>query len=422
VPADKNGRYYNVINGHRVTTDIPEKYDNTIYTYGTCMASGIFAEDKYTIQSCLQRLLNESGKTYRVMNCGRRGGVRIDDFSMMLRQPLGEGDIMIFLAFCYGNCLEFFNEDNSGCTLFLDMAEAFHRPHEFGEVFFDYIHMTQKGYKLIAGMLFRFIRQLQFVKSERRTDPVDPMSFGAAQIHNPSRNGDIDSNGPHGEAGNKDLNTIQTELESYVAYITSEKADASGPIGAVVMNCNPFTLGHRHLIERALSECDFLYVFVVEEDKSEYTFKDRISLVKKGVSDLRNVKVIPSGKFIISSITLPEYFAKSEKITIDATRDIETFAKHIAPALGIEKRFVGDEPTCYITRQYNQAMKETLPRHGIKFVVFNRLESQGKPISASTVRQLVEEGNYEEVKTLVPESTYEFLVEQRNRGTAVLDI
>jgi [citrate (pro-3S)-lyase] ligase len=201
-----------------------------------------------------------------------------------------------------------------------------------------------------------------------------------------------------------------SELGDYLSFLESQKADAEGTIGAVVMNCNPFTLGHRYLIERASAECDFLYVFVVEEDKSEYSFENRIALVEKGVSGLRNVKVLPSGKFIISTLTLPEYFEKSKEITIDATYDIETFARHIAPALNISKRFAGDEPTSYITRQYNQAMRDILPKHRIEFIVFKRKEFDGIPVSASIVRGLVKEGKYEDVKNLVPESTYEFLM------------
>ena len=63
------------------------------------------------------------------------------------------------------------------------------------------------------------------------------------------------------------------------------------------MNCNPFTLGHRYLIEQASEKVDHLYVFVVEEDKSFFPFSDRIGLVKKGTADLKNITVKPSGKY-----------------------------------------------------------------------------------------------------------------------------
>lgn len=59
---------------------------------------------------------------------------------------------------------------------------------------------------------------------------------------------------------------------------TLERADAKdGSVGAAVMNCNPFTLGHRYLIEQAAKECDRLYVFVLSEDKSRFSVADRLN-------------------------------------------------------------------------------------------------------------------------------------------------
>jgi [citrate (pro-3S)-lyase] ligase len=200
-------------------------------------------------------------------------------------------------------------------------------------------------------------------------------------------------------------------LEEYLEQLESGKISDGGVIGAVVMNCNPFTLGHRFLVEEALRNCEYLYIFVVEENKSRFPFEDRIKLVKEGVSDLKNVKVFPSGKFIISTLTFPEYFIEeSYDVTIDATQDIELFAKKIAPVLNIKKRFAGQEPFSQVTRQYNRAMKEILPLHGIEFIVFNRKEADDEPISASKVRKLLEGQEYDEIKKLVPESTFGYLL------------
>ncbi|MBQ9442198.1 MAG: [Selenomonadaceae bacterium] len=76
------------------------------------------------------------------------------------------------------------------------------------------------------------------------------------------------------------------------------------------MNCNPFTLGHEYLIEYASKKVKKLYIFVVEEDKSEFKFADRFELVKRGVKKFSNVEVLPSGKFIISQQTFSGYFNK----------------------------------------------------------------------------------------------------------------
>jgi [citrate (pro-3S)-lyase] ligase len=407
--ADKTELYQNVVNGCRITTDVPEKYDNTIYTYGGCWVFGVYAEDKYTVQSYLQRALNNNlyslDRSFRIMNCGiiNADAYKYLMYKQLMQESLKDGDIVILMTLGQGY-LKFFNENNSGCAAFYDISTAFDRPHEFGEVFVDLRHWGHKGNKLVANMIYKILCNLDAQSGNVQRNEKNRAVKGIGKNVDPKPHEYLD-------IANADI-PQSTELDDYLCFIRSEKIDIDGVVGAVVMNCNPFTLGHRHLIERALAECDFLYVFVVEEDKSEYSFEDRISLVKKGVSDLLNVKVLPSGKFIISTLTLPEYFAKSEKITIDATRDIETFAKYIAPAIGITKRFAGDEPTCYVTRQYNQAMKEVLPKYAIEFVVFKRLEIQGKPVSASTVREFTKDGNYEGIKNLVPESTFEFLIKQ----------
>lgn len=185
-------------------------------------------------------------------------------------------------------------------------------------------------------------------------------------------------------------------------------------IGSIVMNCNPFTLGHQYLIGYAAERVDYLYVFVVEEDKSYFKFEDRIELVKAGTAHLRNVKVLPSGQFIISSTTFSEYFDKAnlKGTTIDTSLDVETFGSQIAPCLNISVRFVGEEPLDPITAQYNQSMKDILPKYGIEVCEIPRKEDEVGVISASRVRKCLEENKWDEIKKLVPETTYLFLEEK----------
>lgn len=185
-------------------------------------------------------------------------------------------------------------------------------------------------------------------------------------------------------------------------------------VGSIVMNCNPFTLGHQYLIEYAASQVDYLYIFVVEEDKSFFLFKDRLELVKKGTAHLANVKVLPSGKFIISSNTFSEYFDKAnlKGAQIDTSLDVETFATQIAPTLDISVRFVGQEPLDPITNQYNMSMKELLPKYGIELREIPRKEAGNSVISASRVRKYLKENRWDEIKEIVPITTYEFLKEK----------
>ena len=37
------------------------------------------------------------------------------------------------------------------------------------------------------------------------------------------------------------------------------------------MNCNPFTKGHKYLIEKASKENDVVHLFILTEDKSEFS-------------------------------------------------------------------------------------------------------------------------------------------------------
>lgn len=125
---------------------------------------------------------------------------------------------------------------------------------------------------------------------------------------------------------------------------------------------------------------------------------------------MKNVKVLPSGQFIISALTFSEYFDKAnlEGATIDTSLDVETFGRQIAPCLDISVRFVGEEPLDPITAQYNQSMKEILPKYGIELREIPR-KCLGGVISASRVRKCLKENNWDEIKRLVPKTTYLFL-------------
>ena len=188
-----------------------------------------------------------------------------------------------------------------------------------------------------------------------------------------------------------------------------------GTVGAAIMNCNPFTLGHRYLIETAAKECNHLYVFVVSEDKSLFSAKDRLKMVQSGTADISNVTVLTTGPYLISSATFPTYFLKERESAaqVKCLLDIEIFIKYYAPKFNITTRYVGTEPLSPMTEQYNTELKKILPTHGIKVKELPRLEISNTPVSASRVRALVDSGNIQEVKSLVPGTTYDFLL---NKG------
>ena len=180
------------------------------------------------------------------------------------------------------------------------------------------------------------------------------------------------------------------------------------PTGCIVMNCNPFTLGHRYLIEQAAKQVEQLYVMVVREDCSLFAYTERKAMVEQGVADIENVSVIDGSDYAISRATFPTYFLKRLDDAADTQMllDLDLFRRHIAPALGATVRFVGTEPTDQLTRRYNQLMHEALK--DVREI--NRLEKDGNAVSASRVRKAMEEGDMNTIRQLVPPTTLPYII------------
>lgn len=204
---------------------------------------------------------------------------------------------------------------------------------------------------------------------------------------------------------------MENKRTGFSSYLNSlEKQKESAPrIAALVMNANPFTLGHQYLVEKAASENDILHLFIVSEDASLVPFSVRKKLVMEGTAHLKNIRYHDSGPYIISNATFPSYFQKDEQAVIEshAMLDLTVFTK-IASALGINRRYVGEEPTSLVTDIYNQIMSEKLPENGIECVIVPRKENKGAVISASTVRQALKEENWPLLEELVPETTLNY--------------
>ena len=180
------------------------------------------------------------------------------------------------------------------------------------------------------------------------------------------------------------------------------------PTGCIVMNCNPFTLGHRYLIEQAAKQVERLYVMVVREDCSLFAYTERKAMVEQGVADIENVSVIDGSDYAISRATFPTYFLKRLDDAADTQMllDLDLFRRHIAPALGATVRFVGTEPTDQLTRRSNQLMHEALK--DVREI--NRLEKDGNAVSASRVRKAMEEGDMNTIRQLVPPTTLPYII------------
>ncbi len=204
---------------------------------------------------------------------------------------------------------------------------------------------------------------------------------------------------------------MENRRDGFAKYCENLKKNAreGEKIAGIVMNANPFTNGHKYLVETAAKENDVVHLFVLSEEAGPIPFAVRKKLVKAGVAHLDNVVVHDSGPYIISSATFPSYFLKDGDTVIktQAELDLQVFGK-IAQTLGIQKRYVGQEKASHVTALYNSVMLEKLPKLGVDCVEIPRLESEGKIISASTVRQAIHDGKLEEIRDFLPPTTYEF--------------
>lgn len=198
-------------------------------------------------------------------------------------------------------------------------------------------------------------------------------------------------------------------LEDYCRSLASVRKPGSA--AAVVMNANPFTLGHAYLLEQAAKLADNLYVITVAEDISEFPYKERLEMIRRGAP--RKAVVAEGSAYQISAATFPTYFLKdlSDASETQMRLDLDLFGRHIAPALGVSIRVVGSESSDSLTARYNALMKKMLPAYGIKVVVIPRLKSEnGRFVSASRVRMLLSQGRYAKAAQLTPASTHPFLM------------
>ena len=205
---------------------------------------------------------------------------------------------------------------------------------------------------------------------------------------------------------------FQNYLRTFAKDALPEGLTAETPtrkIAALVMNANPFTLGHQYRVEKAAAENDLLHLFIVSEDASLVPFKIRKQLVMKGTAHLKNICYHDSGPYIISNATFPSYFQKDENAVIEshATLDLTVFTQ-IAKVLGITRRYVGEEPTSLVTGIYNLIMSEKLPEQGIECIVVPKKTCEDTPISASNVRLALQNGDYDTLSKLVPQTTLDY--------------
>ena len=159
-PAPLRSPFYNFAGGRRLVADVPARWRHTLHLLGDAPALGLFAPDDQTVASRLQRAFNaREPESVRVLNAAD-GGPFTEAARRLLspRYPLRPGDLVVLLLHdldsrALADAVETLPEARAFLSC-LTVDEAFQRPHDHGEIFFDARHMGPGGYALLADYLF----------------------------------------------------------------------------------------------------------------------------------------------------------------------------------------------------------------------------------------------------------------------------
>ncbi len=460
-----SSKYWNIDNeGRRFTCEQPQ-CKNSIHFFGDSRILGLGVSDEQTIPSCLQRIINITDEIeYRVHNYSLMG-TTIDNLFMWLKNvEIIPGDIVFIAAksfvicekdkeilrdvdesefykyylnkiikYCESVNAKFYFLFMGRCTdakentlaektiktvikeedseaygiyrdikslkdcyqgIFYDMRDIVDDNHLQTNFYIDKNHYTAMGCEIIAQAIYDIV-------------------FGKRVIcGNVNKYEEIDAYLQRNRIRRKYPFLWSDSWRAYHEYLNKNKYKVNGKVGAIVMNANPFTKGHKYLVEYASQQVDCLYVFVVQEDASQFCFIDRYEMVKLGTDEYENVTVLKSGEYIVSKETFPEYFDSSIK-EVGCAKDLEIFSSIIAPVLEINVRFVGIEPYSVTTNNYNLQMKKILPRYGIEVREIQRLAVDENIVSAAKVRDAIAKKNVKILKDMLPYTTIDYL--QQNK-------
>ena len=367
--SDTTGPYVNIKGGERRTVGQPEDFTRTVFFFGPCLTIGSYVSDEWTLESCLQRLLNEKGYKVRVVNYGSWGG-NIACIGRMASSLIRKGDIVVAL-------LEDLTIKGVDTLNLWDVLEKDPVPSDW--LLDNILHCNHHVMERYARAIFdRF--------------------FGEGYRDNEER-----------------LPVISHRLNVVRQFYTDKyfygcEFDENEQSAGLVINGNPFTNGHMALVERASREMDRVVVFSVMENTSIFSYGERFAMASRACAHLPNVTVVPSGLFMGNRFLFPAYYAKMYTGTTheQAITHNEAFG-NVARGVHINHRYVGEEPTDPITREINKTMGEVLPRYGVTPVEIPRACQEGDLITGTRVRELAAQEDEEAVRRLVPPATADII-------------
>lgn len=398
VLLDRMESCFNITNGRRITIGHPDVVDQTVHIFGPCVVQGLCVADSKTIPSILQNQINNSNfKNTQVVNNGLAyGRDLINDLLYMMSTDYSPGDIVVWLNGYTESELTLFQKNN---IEIIDCNSCFVGLHDwFCNIPF---HCTSKANQIFSKQIFNSIKE-----NLSKTKNKECYKCNFIKDLNINLSFDV----------NCIINSY--EMKRYMLFLSKYKKliPLKNKIGSVIITANPCTKGHIYLIQESLKIVDFLYIFLVAENKDGFDYLDRESMLNANLKNHSNVCVISGGSVMTSELCFPEYFNRNVKYKkINPSLHLKIFGEKIAPFLNIKYRFFGDEPEDYVTRELNKAAEIELQNYGIKTVIIPRLKNEiNQPISAKRVRKFYKEKNYAEITKLVSFQTYKILLELNN--------
>lgn len=358
---------FNVKDNKRSTIGIRNLAKKTIHFFGPCLIIGRYVDDAHTIESYIQKYINQDCYNITVVNHGAWNNSYYQ-LQLISEADIKSGDIVIV----FDKNMKFNGIPN------IDLTDTLYnvKPEWFVDNIYHPNHIVNEKYaKKIYSEITPFLNGESI---EIKKEWID-----------------------EGYIANKYI----------TRYFSKFDTTKHGTIGSIVMNANPFTLGHMYLVEESLKIVDYLIIFVVSEDRAVFTQTERLALVKEAVKKYDNVFVVPSGDIIASNRTFPNYFLKivDDNLEESIKYDLSVFSEYIAPGLNMKYRFIGSEPIDEVTSKYNTIMHEILPKNNIKVYEIDRRKHDNNIVSASTVRDILKNHNYKELKKYLPITTYNYL-------------
>lgn len=368
--------------GRRETST--NNFKNKIHFFGGSEIFGSYLDNQDTIASNFAKIFQN--KNYNIYNHGVGGVNFIEIINKIFRNSYSPGDIII-LAVPYH----------------IKLALADIKISCSKNEMFDYTHVNKLGSKKVAQGINDHILENLENKTTKIFIPSKKALTALKYYQNFIK---------RTEAAEFNNQELQKNLNYFKSKKIKNDNENKYSYGSVAVNCNPITKGHEYLIDFARSKVDYLYVIVLENQSTSISFSDRYELVKLVCKKKNNVIVVKGGNYVCSEFISPEYYFKenNQDLIVDFSLESFYFGNYIAPTLGITQIFLGEEPKCKITKQYNEHMKETMPHYGINLTIIERTNlSNGEIISASSVRKLIKENKWSEALNFVPSETHAYL-------------